>query len=288
MVVGTVRSAGGPLTLALDREHLAAIPADVRVRLLPKSLAGERFAELVPPGGSRAAPIRDGAVIARDTSSTARELERVLDDLLPLLRAVDPGKLAVTLNALATALDGRGARLGADLATLGPYLARINAELPSFRDLTATADVYAAATPQLAATLRRLGDASSALVRQRQQLAAFAAATTSVASRGAGLLSVQGGRLIQLTEVARPELEAYARYSPEFGCLLRGLTEIQPRLDGAFAGGRLRVTVEPSDGRGAARPVLPADPGPDCHGLPAPSPGGGGSALLAGPLVTGS
>jgi phospholipid/cholesterol/gamma-HCH transport system substrate-binding protein len=284
LAVGRVRSAS-PLRLALDADQVPAIPDGVQARILPRSLAGERIVELVAPPGPGARPIHDGAVIARDRSDTAVALEHVLDELLPVLRAIDPAKLAVTLNALATALDGRGDRLGDDLARLGPVLAAIGRELPPAKDLAVTADAYASAAPELVAALRRFGDASSALASQREQLAAFSAGVTSVAQRGAGLLSVQGGRLVQFAEVARPPLEAYARYSPEFGCLLRGLADLEPRLDGAFAGGELQVSAGYPNGRGPRLPRYPDDPGPDCHGLAQPPAGGGGSSLLLGPVV---
>ena len=48
--------------------------------------------------------LHDGSVINQDHSSAAIELERVLDDTLPLLQAIQPDKLAATLGALATAL----------------------------------------------------------------------------------------------------------------------------------------------------------------------------------------
>ena len=54
-------------------------------------------------------------MIAQDRSATAVEVERVLDDLLPLLQAVQPQKLATTLGALSQALQGRGEQLGQTL-----------------------------------------------------------------------------------------------------------------------------------------------------------------------------
>ncbi|MDQ1644683.1 MAG: phospholipid/cholesterol/gamma-HCH transport system substrate-binding protein, partial [Cryptosporangiaceae bacterium] len=285
--IGTVSAvatdgSGADITLALDPAQLPRIPADVRARLVPRSLGGERYVELVPPEGTARAAIRDGAVIGRDRSVAAIEAERVLDELLPLLRSVDPAKLAVTLNALATALDGRGDRIGATLATLGTVLARLNAELPqasgALADLDTVSRTYAGAAPQLAATLHHLGNLSAAAYRQRTQIAAFLAAVTPAAARGAGLLSVQGARVVQLAQTSAPVLAALAGYAPEYGCLLRGLADLRPRLDDAFAGRKLRITLELADTRApypAGHP-RPENPGPDCHGLPSPSAGGGG------------
>ena len=54
----------------------------------------------------------------------AIELEKVFDDLLPLLRTVQPEKLSMTLNALASALEGRGTQLGNNLVLVDTYFKR--------------------------------------------------------------------------------------------------------------------------------------------------------------------
>ena len=53
--VRAVRADGSKATLdiALKPEHVSRIPADVHARLLPKTLFGEKFVDLVPPRGCR-------------------------------------------------------------------------------------------------------------------------------------------------------------------------------------------------------------------------------------------
>src|SRR5665647_1723184 len=81
-------------------------------RILPKTLFGERFVDLIIPTNPSAQSIAEGDTIGQDRTRVAIELETVFDNLLPLLRTVKPEKLAATLGALATALDGRGTQLG--------------------------------------------------------------------------------------------------------------------------------------------------------------------------------
>ena len=59
------------------------------------------------------------------------EVEKVLNDLYPLLRTVQPAELNYTLNAIATALEGRGDKLGESLVTLDAYLERLNPQIPA-------------------------------------------------------------------------------------------------------------------------------------------------------------
>ena len=65
-----------------------------------------------PPTGSAGPHLKNGDVIAQDKSTTAVEVNQILDDIMPLLTAVKPEKLNATLNALATALQGRGEEIG--------------------------------------------------------------------------------------------------------------------------------------------------------------------------------
>ena len=64
-------------------------------------------------GGLRRRASQVDAVIERTDVST--EVEQVLTDLYPLLRAVQPAEINMTLNAIATALEGRGDQLGDNL-----------------------------------------------------------------------------------------------------------------------------------------------------------------------------
>ena len=92
----------------------------------------------------RRRPIRAGDVIGQDRTTVAIELERVFEDLLPLLRTVRPEKLAATLNALATTLDGRGTRLGKNLVLADAYFAELNPRMPTIQaDISGLADLRA-------------------------------------------------------------------------------------------------------------------------------------------------
>ncbi|MGN9777087.1 MCE family protein [Micromonospora sp. H33] len=284
VVVGDVRSVrsdggGATLRLALDPALTRRIPADVTARLLPKTLFGERYVELVPPTATGAGPIRDGAVITQDRSRTAVELERVLDEALPLLQAVRPDQLAVTLGALAAALDGRGEQLGANLSRLAAYLRQLNPALPTIeediRTLATVLDGYDAALPDLLALLRDVTVTARTVTDQRSQLAAFLAETTDTADVTRGFLDRHGDQLIRLGQVSRPVLELLAAYAPEYPCLMRGLVALQPRVEEVFAGGRMHISLEVTrDGgkyeRGRDEPVYGASGGPNCRGLPRP------------------
>ena len=75
-------------------------------RILPKTLFGEKYVALQVPADPSSRSIQAGDMIPE--SQVAIEVEKVLSDLYPLLRTVQPAQLNYTLTALAEALEGRG------------------------------------------------------------------------------------------------------------------------------------------------------------------------------------
>ncbi|WP_426511333.1 MCE family protein [Dactylosporangium sp. McL0621] len=293
VVVGEVRSvdsdgSGARLRLALDPAPATQIPATVSARLLPKTLFGERYVALIPGPDGRA--IRDGDVIGQDRSASALELERVLDDALPLLQAIQPDKLAATLGALATALEGKGDQLGRDVTNLDSYLRALNQDMPliaeDVRRLAAVLDVYDGVLPDLLGLLRDVSVTADTVVDQREQLAGFYADTTAAADSTKYFLQRHGDQLIRVGDVSRPVLELLAAYAPEYPCLMQGLVALQPRVDQVFSGGRMHITLEITRDNGkyvnGDQPVYGARNGPDCRGLPSPQMPAPGAAINDG------
>jgi virulence factor Mce-like protein len=293
LLVGEVRSItsdgdGASLELALDPDSVELIPANVSARLLPKTLFGEKYVSLVLPDDPAQRHIRSGDVIGQDRSRTAIELGRVLDELLPLLRTLQPQDLAITLNALSTALEGRGERIGKNLELVDDYLTRINPEMPTIQaDISSFADMaslYADAAPDLLRFLRSQAVTARTLVEKQEVLAEFLAGTAGFARTTDQVLRENEQRIIRLGQVSRPTLEVLARYAPTYPCVTQGLANWIPRISDAFNGDGLHITLEVVPQRQPYRPgeepAYLASSGPDCHGLP--NPGGSQSAPFGG------
>ncbi|NUP16793.1 MAG: MCE family protein [Streptomyces sp.] len=283
LLVGEVRDvradgAKATLDLALKPQYVAEIPSDVRARLLPKTLFGEKYVDLLAPARSTARPIRAGDVIPQDRTRVGIEVQQLMNDLLPLLRTVRPGKLNATLSAFATALEGRGDRIGDNLTRLEAYLRRLNPHLPSLTaDIARFAEVaelYGDAAPDLMELLRNTVTTSRTLVEQKDRLAAALKTTATVAGTAEDFLDVNGGRLITLGRVSRPTLDLFARYSPEYPCLLAGLVRQERASEEAFRGGKMHITLEVVRPQGAyepgEEPRYGERSGPDCRDLPNP------------------
>ena len=99
------------ITLSLRPEAARNIPADVAVEIMPTTLFGRKYVQLVPPEGGHvagAAKLKDGAVIPASRVTTNVELQSIMANLFPLLRSIKPADINSTLYALAHALRGQG------------------------------------------------------------------------------------------------------------------------------------------------------------------------------------
>jgi phospholipid/cholesterol/gamma-HCH transport system substrate-binding protein len=283
VIVGQVNKAeskgnGATLTLGIRPDKMKAIPANVTAALVPKTLFGEKYVDLNIPSDPSPETLQSGDRITQ--TKLPIEVERVLNDLYPLLRTVQPAELNYTLNALATALEGRGDKLGESLVTLDGYLKRMNPQIPALIDdiklLATVTDTYADVVPQLAQTLRNTVKTGNTLVTKEQKLNAFLTDLASFSDTTRTFLDDNGNNIIRLGQLSEPILALLERYSGTFPCLLEGIVKQAPRLAQTFRGFvfHINLKVLPSQPRGytaADRQVYGANNGPNCAGLPSPA-----------------
>jgi phospholipid/cholesterol/gamma-HCH transport system substrate-binding protein len=281
VVVGEVRDvrtdgAGAEIELAMRPDQLGRIPRDVSARLLPKTLFGERYVDLV--AGKPGPPLADGDVITQDRSATAVEVEKVVGDLMPMLQAVQPQKLSSILSTLAGALAGRGAALGQTLTWLGGDVDEFTPHLDEFttglRELAQVTDNYSRIAPDVVQALSDLTTTSRTIADQRANLASLFQNLTTGAQDLETFLRRNGNNVIRLSRASVPTLTLLARYSPEYPCMLRALTAFAPEMDKVLGKGTnepgLHVTVNVQPGKakyvpGRDTPVYDDQGGPSCY-----------------------
>jgi phospholipid/cholesterol/gamma-HCH transport system substrate-binding protein len=98
---------GSDVIAVIEMEPGLELPADVRAAVAPTSLLGERFVQLDPPytGGPK---LEDGAVIGRDRTSVAVDIDEVLHGFETFLEGLDEDTLAELVDVLAATLEGQG------------------------------------------------------------------------------------------------------------------------------------------------------------------------------------
>lgn len=290
MIVGEVRSIvpdgdGIKMKIAIKPSAIGIIPADVSAQIVPKTLFGEKYIDLLPAKTPSGEFLKAGDNIAR--ANVPIEVETLLNDLYPLLEAVQPAELSYTLTAVSEALSGRGEQLGSTLVTANNYLQQINPDVPLLIDdlikLGEVSDVYANAMPDLGRLLKNLVVTGDTIVAKRSQMQAFFHEGTELAETTTDFLDENGDNIITLAHESRPVLEMLSDYSKTFPCVLEAVTEIVPKLESAFRDERLHIRLalisaedQPTgyapDEHGVipSKAALDAEPlaAPNCHTLP--------------------
>ncbi|WP_232676123.1 MCE family protein [Nocardioides sp. R-C-SC26] len=268
--------AGAEVTLGLYPDKADLVDRRVTGSILPKTLFGEKYVSLVPPGGA-IEPIRAGAVIEK--SQVSVEVERVLSDLYPLLTAVQPDQLNLTLTAVANALEGRGELLGENLETLDSYLKRFNPELPTLvEDLRKTAevsDVYADVLPEVATILDNTITTTQTLETREQKLNQLFRDVAGLAGSARVFLDDNEDNLVRFAELSTATLRVLSRYSSVFPCLAGGLVNAGKLEAEAFRNYKLHIVLETLPRQPRAYdandvPVIGENRGPNCLHLPNP------------------
>ncbi|MGZ4496034.1 MAG: MCE family protein [Nocardioides sp.] len=285
VLVGQVRSIEDDgkqaiIKVALDPAEARRIPDNVDVQILPTTLFGQKFISFQDPKQPSGHSLSDGDVIPSSRVQTNVELSRILANLFPLLRSVQPADLNATLNALATALGGRGEQIGHTMDQLDSYLGVIDSHLPTLRKdlvlLAQVADTYDVAAPDLLGVLRNLTVTSKTVLERRDDLRTFFGDLGGLADTSTKILQDNGANLIRVGQVTEPITRLLAVYSPEYPCLLEGLDKYEPLLAKVFQGNMIRQnfvfnTPQYREYDQRDRPVYgEVGHGPWCLGLPDP------------------
>lgn len=289
IVVGSVDSitsngTGSTIRLRMQPSALPDLPANVTVRLVPKTLFGEKYVDLLPPSHPSATHLHNGSTVAMDQSRATLEIDQALNDLLPVLRAVRPQDLNSTLSAIATALQGRGPELGQTMEQLDGYLRDFTPYLPRLQhDLAAlatTSRTYDEAAGPLLDTLGNLTVTSRTITAERTQLSGLLTDVTSASGTLRQFLANNADNLVAVNTVNAPVINLLHRYSPELDCFLVGDAKLAARIHTAILhkpglGGSAHVRIEfvpafPTYSYPLDLPEFGAHNGPHCYGLPNP------------------
>jgi phospholipid/cholesterol/gamma-HCH transport system substrate-binding protein len=279
----TADGTGARLELAIEPSQLPMLPANVSAQLLPTTLFGERYVDLIVPSRPSAARLTSGSVIEQDRSADAIELNEVLNNLLPMLAATQPDKLSLALTAIGQGLQGRGHALGQALVTLNSYLEKLNPQLPQIdtdiTKLAALARTYNQAAPAALQALDDFGVTGRTLANQRVNFDALLANLTTSSDDLTSFLNANSANAITLSADGLSTLGILARYAPEFPCVLQQLADFVPAMNKALGSGtdqaglHVKLVVEPAPSPGAYvpdvdTPVYDDNLGPRCYPVP--------------------
>lgn len=248
--VTQVDPAGPTAEVLVAPERAALIPAAVSARVLPGTLFGNEYVDLVTATTATtavrpAAHLADGAVVPADRSVATLRLMDTFSATQRLLAAVDPAQWDVALSQLADALDGRGARIAGLVRDGDAFLARWTALQPQVRRdldlLTRDADLAGDVEPQLVAALRDTRPLARTLVEQQEGTTTLLTGTAALTDDMARFLRTHGAATARLLNATAANLEVFAQRHPAFALLLRKVPVLLRNGAAAVENGRIQM-----------------------------------------------
>jgi len=232
---------GADLKLALDPATLDKVPDNVVARLLPKTMFGERYVALVVPTKPSSTTLQAGDVIHQDASAEAAELQQVLDQLLPVLKAIQPEKLSAMLSEFSDMLRGQGKELGDTMVEWSHYVEKLNPKVPQMTEdlasLARVADKWNVAAPDLVDALSTMTTSMQTFVDEQVHLRDVYASVISSADTARGWVSDNHDTIVVLSKESKAALHATEPYASQFPCLFRAVANMKPRMDEALGKG---------------------------------------------------
>lgn len=237
----TAHDGGVRLGLRLNRSESQRVPRGVEARILPASVFGTAYVDLVVPTRAEPGHLVANQVIAQDQSTKTLELQDALDSTYRVMSAVKPAELATTLSAVATALDGRGAEIGTTIETLNNYLAKVDPQIPLLRKdlrlLAGSMSTFADVSPDLLDAVHDSLTTSQTIVAKRAQLTAIIAGGTSLVDEGNRLLTDQEQPFVDTITQAATVVDAMHDERAGISSGFRAFVEFANRAAKAFSTG---------------------------------------------------
>ena len=240
VVVGTVRGVnvepGGKVSvdLGIFPDQLENLPAGTTARVLPKTLFGERYIALQVPTQSTGGSLQSDAVIYTAKQGNAAEVEDLFDALLPVIEAIPPQDLNVTLSAISQAIGGKGQQLGEIIDRLNSIFKRVNANMSelqgTIRGLATFSQTYAEALPDIIDAFDNLRITGNTVVERQGDLRSTIQTLSVAATDTTKFLRTNKKDMLNLFIDSEPFLKGIAQQSPTFGCMFRNFATIMPKI----------------------------------------------------------
>lgn len=168
-------------------EQAEKVPGNVTVRVLPVSIFGAAYVELLRPEKPKGA-VTSNAALKQDASAETIELGDLLDETQDLVDALGPAELATMLETFASTLDGKGEKIGKMIETANRAVSRIQPFMPLIRQdirlATIVMSTFSRITPNLFTALDGVMAAGQTMVDMEKEFRAvlegFSDASASV------------------------------------------------------------------------------------------------------------
>ncbi|MFT3716895.1 MAG: MCE family protein [Gordonia sp. (in: high G+C Gram-positive bacteria)] len=241
VVVGTVKkvtvSDGGQVQveMGIKPDIAKELPGNTTARVLPKTLFGERFVALQIPDSPSDGTLASAKNIFEDPSGNAPEVEDLFDALTPVIKAIPPQDLNVTLTAISQAIGGKGKQLATTIDQLNDIFSAVNANMPQLQGtlegLASFSQTYSEALPTIIDGLDNLRVTNRTIVGQQDDLRNLISTLGGASDQTTQFLQTNKTDLLHLAVDSETLLVQLARQSPTFGCMFHNFATIVPKAE---------------------------------------------------------
>jgi phospholipid/cholesterol/gamma-HCH transport system substrate-binding protein len=214
------------LRLEIDPDQIRYIPANVQAQISATTAFGAKFVELVYPQNPSPKRLAAGAVLHSKNVST--EINTVFENVVDLLKVIDPLKLNAVLTAVAEGVRGQGERMGEATTDLNQVLVALNARSDTIREdwrsFKKFNDTYDAAAKDIVTILNAASTTSTTVVNHQNALDGLLLNAIGFANAGINLLGTSRDNLVASVNTLEPTTNLLFKYSPEYTCFLQGTT----------------------------------------------------------------
>jgi phospholipid/cholesterol/gamma-HCH transport system substrate-binding protein len=214
------------LQLEIDPDQLPNLPANTGAEIRATTVFGAKYVDLIYPKNPDQQRLSAGAVLRSSNVST--EVNTVFQNLLRVLKQIDPAKLNATLTALADGVRGQGEAIGQATTDANQVLLALNPRMDTLqqdlRSLSGFSDAYGAAARDILATLSAVSTTSETLTSHEQALDALLVNVIGFSRAGTNLLEPNRDDLIHAVNILEPTTNLLMKYSPSYTCMLLGAT----------------------------------------------------------------
>lgn len=225
-----VKLVRGRALVRMDIDESQRVPVSAKATIRPKTLFGEKFID-IDPGDVNAevrGPFLHDEGVIRDTVG-GFELERILTELYPILKAIHPEDLSVVLDTLAQGGQGEGPAINRQIANfqkLADVQVRHDADTREFLDdLSALSDELAARAGDVVGAARDLNVALPPLNQRGDELGTVLDQTARLSSDVADILNANQDFQVKAITEGGQALQILADRLGQIGPLVTGLRQ---------------------------------------------------------------
>lgn len=222
--VAQIRGGQDPVALKLELypDQVKYIPANVQAQIRATTAFGAKYVDLIYPEDPTG-QLKAGAVLRSRNVST--EINTVFENVVGVLKYIDPLKLNAVLAALAEGVRGQGERIGQATSDANQVLLAINGRADTirqdWRSFKGFTDAYGSAAQDILKVLDAASTTSTTLAH-KSELDSLLLSVIGATRVGIDLIGPNLGNLNRAINVLKPTTNLLMKYNPTYTCLLVG------------------------------------------------------------------